>query len=124
MTIADFVYRNVDRSSVLLTDDLPAYRWIGRKFGAHLAVNHTSGEYVRHDPLAATTAQVTTAESFNAVLKRCWVGVHHWWSIKHSHRYLNQLVFHWNHREAGVDIRLADLFAANGRRMLFRECVA
>ena len=124
MTIADFVYRNVDRAAVLLTDDLPAYKWIGRKFGAHLAVNHTRGEYIRRDPLAATTAHVNTAESFNAVLKRCWVGVHHWWSIKHSHRYLNQLVFHWNHREAGVDARLADLFAADGRRMLFRQCVA
>ena len=123
MTIADFVYRNVDRSSVLLTDDLPAYRWIGRKFGAHLAVNHSRGEYVRHDPHAATTAHVNTAESFNAVLKRCWVGVHHWWSIKHSHRYLNQLAFHWNHRRSDTAKRLDGLFRANGSRLLFRECV-
>jgi hypothetical protein len=123
MTIADFVSRNVDRGSVLLTDDLPAYRWIGRKFGAHLAVNHTRGEYVRHDPHAAATAHVNTAESFNAILKRCWVGVHHWFSIKPSHRYLNQLVFHWNHREADTANRLGDLFRANGIRLLFPECV-
>jgi hypothetical protein len=123
MTIASFVYRNINRDSVLLTYDLPAYRWIGRKFGAHLAVNHTRGEYVRRDPLAAATAHVNTAESFNAVLKRCWVGVHHCWSIKHSHRYLNQLVFHWNHRETGVSGRLAELFRAKGARLRVQDCV-
>jgi hypothetical protein len=122
-TIARFVYGKVDRSSVLLTDDLPAYRWIGRKFPAHLAVNHTMGEYVRRDPLAAATAHVNTAESFNAILKRCWVGVHHWWSIKHSHRYLNQLVFHWNHRGTDTASRLAHLFWASGRRLRFRDCI-
>ena len=79
---ASFVYRNVARSAVLLTDDLPAYKWIGGKFPAHLAVNHSRGEYVRRDPLAAAKAHVNTAESRNAILKRCWVGVHHWWSIK------------------------------------------
>jgi hypothetical protein len=50
------VSSNVDRSSVLLTDDLPAYRWIGRKIPAHLAVNDSKGEYVCRDPLAAATA--------------------------------------------------------------------
>jgi hypothetical protein len=124
MTIATFVYNNVDRSSVLLTDDLPAYRWIGSKFPAHLAVNHSRGEYVRHDPLAAATAHVNTAESFNAILKRCWMGVHHWWSIKHSHRYLNQLVFHWNHRGTDVTERLASLFNARGERLRFAECIS
>ena len=122
-TIAEFVYRHVDRSSTLLTDDLPAYRWIGRKFRAHLAVNHTKGEYARFDPLAAAPAHVNTVESFNAMLKRAWVGVWHWFSIKHTHRYLDQIVFHWNHRKADVATRLGDLFTAHGRRLRFKECV-
>jgi len=122
-TIVDFVYRNIDRDSILLTDDLPAYRWIGRKFGAHLAVNHSRGEYVRHDRYAAATAHVNTAESFNAILKRCWIGVRHWWSIKHSHRYLNQIVYHWNHRGTATTERLTAIFSASGQRLWFRECV-
>lgn len=123
-TVAGFVDDNVDRSSVLLTDDLPAYRWIGQTFPARLAVNHSRGEYVRRDPLAATTAQVNTAESFNAILKRCWIGVHHWWSIKHSHRYLSQRVFHWNHRKTDTAGRLANLFQANRERLRFQDCIA
>ena len=122
-TIAEFVYRDVDRGSVLLTDDLPAYRWIGWKFPAHLVVNRTKGDYVQRDPHAAARAHVNTAESLNAMLKRCWVGVHHWWSIKRSHRYLNQIVFYWNHRGADVPVRLAALFAAAGRRLRFKECM-
>ena len=122
-TVAGVIDDNIDCSSVLLTDDLPAYRWIGRKFPAHLAVNHSRGEYVRRDPLAAAAAHVNTAESFNALLKRCWVGVHHWWSIEHAHRYLNQRVFHWNHREADTAARLAHLFRASGR-LRFQDCIA
>lgn len=122
-TIADFIYRNVDRRSALMTNDLPAHHWIGQKFSAHLAVNHTKGEYTRFDPLAVGPAHVNTAESFNAILKRAWVGVWHWLSIKHCHRYLDQVVFHWNHRKADVAMRLADIFTARGRRLRFRECV-
>ena len=35
-TIANFVYENVRRSGIVLhTDELPAYRWIGRKLRRH-----------------------------------------------------------------------------------------
>jgi hypothetical protein len=118
------VYRHVDRSSALFTDDLPAYRWIGSKFPVHLSVDHTRGEFARRDPLAIATAHVNTAESFNAILKRAWVGVWHWFSIKHTHRYLDQIVFHWNHRKADTETRLADIFMARSTRLRFRDCVA
>ena len=82
-TIANFVFGNVNRTgTVLVSDELPAYRWIGRKFPAHLRVNHSKGEYSRRDRHAPATAHVNTAESFNATLKRAWVGVFHWFSIK------------------------------------------
>ena len=90
-TIAAFVFRHVDRSSALFTDDLPAYRWIGSKFPVHLSVNHTGGEFARRDPLAIATAHVNTAESLNAILKRAWVGVWHWFSIEHTHRHLDPI---------------------------------
>jgi hypothetical protein len=97
---------------------------IGRKYRAHLAVNHTDGAFVRFDQNAVATAHVNTAESFNAIVKRAWVGVWHWFSIKHCHRYLDQIVFHWNHRKADVATRLGDLFTAKGKRLRFRDCVA
>jgi transposase-like protein len=124
-TIATFVLGNVDRlGTVLVSDELPAYRWIGRKFGAHLRVNHSKGEYVRYDRHAPATAHVNTAESFNATLKRAWVGVFHWFSIKHTDRYLHETCFRWNSRKQRTDARLADLFTRSTARLRWKELVA
>jgi transposase-like protein len=123
--IAGFVLRNVDRvGTVLMTDELPAYRWIGRKFPAHLRVNHSAGEYVRRDPLAAATAHVNTAESFNATLKRAWIGVWHWFSIKHADHYLTEVAFRWNHRKVDTWGRLGDMLRSGASRLRWRELVA
>src|SRR3954471_16468227 len=85
-TIVDFVRKNLDIQgrTVLCIDSLPAYRWIGSKFGAHLRVNHLAGEYVRRDRHHAADAHTNTVESFNAMLKRALMGVWHWFSIKHT----------------------------------------
>lgn len=124
-TIAIFVLNNVDRDgTVLVSDELPDYRWIGRKFPAHLHVNHSKGKYVRHDPHAPASAHVNTAESFNSTLKRAWVGVFHWFSIKHTDRYLHETTFRWNARGRGADERLAALFAGKAARLRWRELVA
>jgi transposase-like protein len=124
-TIANFVFGNVDRTgTVLISDELPAYRWIGRKFPAHLRVNHSKGEYSRRDRHAPATAHVNTAESFNATLKRAWVGVFHWFSIKHTDRYLHEASFRWNARKQDTDARLASLFTGTAGRLRWKELVA
>lgn len=117
--------RSVDRAgTVLITDALPAYRWVGRKYSAHLHVNHSAGEYVREDPHAAATAHVNTAESFNATLKRAWVGVFPWFSIKHTDRYLHEVTFRWNARQQDTDARLSALFVRTTGRLRWKELVA
>lgn len=124
-TIASFVLDNLDIGrAAFVTDELSAYRWIGRKFPAHLHVNHLAGEYVRRDPLAAADAHVNTAESFNATFKRAVIGVWHWFSIKHTDRYLHEIVFRWNARKQSADARLASLFARSSVRLRWRELVA
>jgi len=92
-TIATFLFDNVALDSVLVTDELPAYKRIGRKFHAHLRVNHSRGEYVRADPLALARAHCSTAESWHATLKRAIAGVWHWLSIKHLNRYCTETAF-------------------------------
>jgi hypothetical protein len=69
-TIVTFLFGKVSLESVLSVDELPAYRWIGRKFDAHLCVNHSAGEYVRTEPHAAAKAHPNSAESWNPTLKR------------------------------------------------------
>ena len=124
-TIAAFVLANLDiGQTVFVSDELPAYRWIGSKFRAHLHINHSKGEYVRRDPLAVATAHTNTAESFNATVKRAVIGVWHWFSIKHTDRYLAEVSFRWNRRKQSADARLAGLFAGNAGRLRWKELVA
>lgn len=112
-TIAAFVPRNLDiGNTVPGSDELPAGRWIGRKFPAHLRLDHSAGEYVRHAPHAAATAHLNTAESF-AALERAVIGVWHWFSMQHPDRHLHEVVSRWN--RLGADARLAALFPAGGR---------
>lgn len=46
-TIARAVIEWLDRSAIIVVNELPAYRWIGRRFLAHLSVNHGKGEWSR-----------------------------------------------------------------------------
>ena len=89
------VHLDMPRSSPSLSCIMRRMRWPrdGRKFPAHLRVNHSAGEYVRRDPHAAATAHTNTAEAFNATLKRALIGVWHRFSIKHTDRYLHEVAF-------------------------------
>ena len=85
----------VDKSrSRLMTDDLKAYRKIGRTFAhGHAWVQHNIGEYARGD------AHVNTCESFFALLKRGIHGSFHHVSRQHLQRYCDEFSFRWNHRK-------------------------
>ena len=85
---------NVDRiGTVLVTDELPAYRW-------------------------------PDAE------RQSGVGVFHWFSIKHTDRYLHETSFRWDARRLAetrsvcgwdTDTRLADLLTRSNRRRRSRS---
>lgn len=123
--IANALYAWLDREAVLVTDELPAYRWIGRKFRAHLRINHSKGEWVRRDPLATACAHTNTVESFNATIKCAILGVWHWFSIKHGDRYLSELSARWNFRQRGPMARVDSIFAGlDGPALPWRELTA
>ena len=127
-TIVRTVYDWADRDGILVTDELPAYRWIGRKFRAHLPVTDSAGEWTRLDPHGrgmtprgvhcvhvhtcpkGARQHANTVESFNATIctrwtprgvKRAIIGVWDSFSIKHGDRFLNELAARWNWR--GMD---------------------
>jgi transposase-like protein len=94
---------------------------LGRICGS---VNHSAGEYVWRDRHYAADAHTNTVESFNAMLKRALMGVWHWFSIKHTDRYLHELCFRWNRRKENTESRLADVFAGHAARLRWKELVA
>ena len=100
-TLKAAIRENVDRSSRIMTDEWAAYRGIGAEFeGGHETVNHGAGEYARDN------ANVNTAESYFALLKRGVIGSFHHVSKQHLDRYCDEFSFRWDHRsitEFGAD---------------------
>ena len=58
---------------------------------------------------------------FNATLKRAWAGLFHWFSIKHTDRYLHGTSLRWDARTKDTDTRLADLFTRSTGRLRQRK---
>lgn len=103
--LADAVRSIVLNDAVLMTDELPAYTGVGREYAAHHRVRHSNDEFARTD--GDLRVHVNTAESFNAMLKRGIVGVFHYVSKKHLHRYAAETAFRWNERAGTVTENLS-----------------
>lgn len=107
----------VDKQARLMTDELPAYRYVGSEMeGGHHTVTHSTREYVRGD------IHTNTAESSFALLKRGIIGIYHSVSKEYLHRYLWQFDFLWNLRKMNDGERtLAAIRAADGKRLMYKE---
>ena len=101
--------------AVLCSDELASYRWIGRKMEGHHAVRHARREFV--------LAHVNTVEGFCGLFKRVIVGVWHWISGKHLHRYASGHGFRWDHREDVAD-RIARCLIGQHGRLSWTDLVA
>jgi transposase-like protein len=107
---------NIDKDTTLYTDELPAYKNVGKKFKAHETVCHSKLEFTRSD------AHVNTAESFFSLLKRGLHGSFHHVSPEHLQRYCNEFSFRWNARKIDDATRtILALHQIEGKRLMYKE---
>src|SRR5438093_10592975 len=79
--------------STVYTDELPAYKALGRTgYYEHKRVHHAARVYVHGD------AHVNTVEGFWSVLENRIRGIYHSVSAKYLQSYVNEYVFRYNHR--------------------------
>ena len=117
-TIKGAIREEVDRSARLLTDELAAYRGLGKEYAAHETVRHATREYVRGD------VHTNTAESSHALVKRGIEGIYHNVSREYLHRYLWQFDFLWNNRKLNDGERtVLGIKAAEGKRLMYQAAV-
>jgi hypothetical protein len=74
-TLREVVFDAANTKSRLMTDELCAYRRIGRRFAGHDAVNHGEEEWSRKLE-DGTKAHTNTVEGFFSILKR---GIYGWY---------------------------------------------
>ena len=100
----------VKPGSMLYTDENPAYN--GLAGYGHESVRHSAGEYIR--------GRVGTngMESFWALVKRGWYGTHHWWSKRHTHRYIAEYTHRQNTIGLSGEPAIAMLIQNGDRRRL------
>lgn len=111
-TIEKAVLDNVAAGSIIYTDGLPSYKRLPRFGFDHYYVNHKVGQFV-HD--LATTNGI---ESFWALLKRGYIGTHHWMSKKHLFRYVEEFAGRHNSGKGnGLATICADLLRMKGKRL-------
>ena len=120
-TLRAVIAKHVDPKSTMNTDDALAYYHMSKEFAAHVAVNHSKGEYVTKDG----KSHINTAEAFFAILKRGVMGSFHSISEQHLDRYVAEFAFRWNARSAlGVeDAERARMMVkgAVGKRLKYRQ---
>ena len=111
-----FVDKTVSQDASVLTDDNKCYQGIPQ---AHQSVCHSTGEYVRQQ------AHTNGIESFWALLKRGYHGIHHWMSYKHLDRYVNEFAGRANDRKAHTIDQMAHIAKSmTGKRLRYRDLIA
>lgn len=115
-TLREVLSENVHPSSRLMTDELHAYKSIGKEFASHDTVTHSKLEYVR--------GEVTTnaVEGYFGLLKRGINGIYHHVSREHLHRYLSEFDFRYNRRKISDTERTISAIAGfEGKRLMYKD---
>lgn len=79
----------------LMTDGSTSYPGLGKTMVDQQHVIHSKKEYANLE----TGAHVNTAEAVISQVQRALVGVYHNLGRQHLQRYLDEIIWRWNHRE-------------------------
>jgi transposase-like protein len=95
ISLRGVVLDNVERGSIVSTDELSSYALLSRDGYNHGAVRHAAGEYVRGN------THVNSVEGFWKLFKDSISSTHIHVSRKYMERYLGEFTFRSNHRGHG-----------------------
>ena len=94
--IAEVIKERVAPSAMIYTDEYAGYRHLDNVRGNHAIVIHSRGQYARKEN--GLNIHTNNAELFWGLFKRQLIGQHHWVSVKHLHRYLDERTYGFNNR--------------------------
>jgi transposase-like protein len=95
-TLEKFVREHCKTGATIVTDTHGGYIGLEAAGYRHIRINHSVGEYVRD------MAHTNGIESFWALLKRGYIGIYHYMSAKHLHRYVKEFSFRHNTSQVGT----------------------
>ena len=116
--IRDILFTNVDRKSILVTDESNLYKYTGKAYAKHETVKHTKGQYVNKGGF-----HTNNVENFFGVFKRS-LKAHIVVSEQHLQRYVNEAAFRYSNRQITDSERAIEaLKGIEGKRLTYRPTV-
>jgi transposase-like protein len=115
-TLGAVISANVANSTVIMTDELPAYKKATFGFTDHQTVSHGEKEYVRGN------VHSNTVEGFFSLLKRGIIGVYHHVGKGHLSKYCDEFSFRYDARKVS-DAQRAEMlvWGAEGKRLTYKQ---
>lgn len=98
-TLRGVVLNNVEKGSLVSTDELMSYGLLNGDGFKHGTVKHGEKEWTYYDYRHGATHHTNNVESFWKLFKASVRGTHIHVSSKHMQRYLNEFTFRSNHRK-------------------------
>lgn len=118
-TLRPLINNMVSKDAFIFTDKLAAYRGLDKEYKGHATVDHEAKEYVRGN------VHTNSIEGVWSLLKRGIVGIYHYVSPKHLHRYCDEFSFRYNSRKVDTIDRWESAFRnIDGRRLTYKGLIA
>ena len=97
-TLTQIIDNNVVDGATIVTDAYKSYATIGNAYN-HITVKHQEGGYITERN--GNKFHTQNIENFWSQLKRGYIGIYHYMSPQHLHRYCNEFATRYNLREEG-----------------------
>lgn len=103
---------NVETGATLISDNLKSY------WGLKDTYNHIRVKHVINDYRTDSHFHTNNIENFWSTFKRGIIGIYHYVSPKHLHRYTNEFGYRYNNRTETPNIKFEDAVAGANKRTL------
>jgi len=113
--IKPIISEHIDKSSTVVTDGHGAYYGLNYN---HEIINHQKGEFARG------IFNTNSVEGFFSLLKRGIIGIYHYTSPKHLHRYCSEFAFRYNSRKQNDCARFEDAFNKIETRLTYAKLIS
>lgn len=113
-----FARQHCATGATIVTDTHGGYIGLESAGYNHIRINHSAGEYIRD------MAHTNGIESFWSLLKRGYIGIYHYMSAKHLHRYVKEFSFRHNTAKIGtMDFINMTIARMAFKRLTYKELI-
>ncbi len=116
MTLQTIIKGNVEKGSVIMTDEWLSYKGLAR-FYTHKRISHLKKEYVKGG------IHTQTIEGYWSLLKRGIIRIYHSVSPKHLARYCDEFSYRYNSRHINDSQRFASALSQVDCRLTYKNLI-